>query len=76
MSSTRLEIAKERLALYYDAEKAILRGAQSYSIGSRNLTRADLSKVQDKIKELEAEVRALSKRGKTRRVARIVPVDR
>lgn len=39
--------------MYYDAESAILGGAQSYTIGSRQLTRASLSALQKEIKELE-----------------------
>lgn len=67
----KLERARGRLEMYYLAEKKILQG-QSYSIGSRSLTRANLKEVQDKIKELEAEVKALSGRGK-RAVRSIVP---
>lgn len=74
MANERLTRAKKRLQTYYDAEEAILSGAQSYSIGSRNLTRADLGKVQDMIKELESEVRTLEKGSGKRKVARIVPV--
>lgn len=74
-NGTRLEIQKRRLAEYYDAESKILKG-QSYSIGSRQLTRANLSDVQNKIKELEAEVRALESKGNTkRRVVRVVPYE-
>lgn len=74
MSNQRLEMKKKRLQQYYDAEEKILRG-QSYTIGSRQLTRADLSSVQSVIKELEAEVEALEKRGTAkRRSARVVPL--
>ena len=48
----RLEEYKRRLQLYYEAEEAILGGAQSYSIGSRNLTRANLTEVRRTIDEL------------------------
>ena len=68
-----LQRAKSRLELYYEAEEKILQG-QSYSIGSRSLTRANLGEVQDKIKELESKVKSLSKRGHTRRPVRsIIP---
>ena len=43
----RLERNTERLELYYEAERAILDGAQSYTIGTRTLTRADLGLVLD-----------------------------
>lgn len=52
-----MEIGKERLKarlqLYYECEEKILAGAQSYEIGNRTLTRANLSEVQTLIKELE-----------------------
>ena len=72
---TRLAIQKRHLEEYYDAESKILKG-QSYTIGSRQLTRANLADVQKKIKELEAEVEALEKRGTTKRqMVRVVPLD-
>lgn len=46
----------ERLELYYKAEQAILDGAQSYTIGSRSLTRANLAEVQEMIATLETKV--------------------
>lgn len=71
----RLEIYKSRLGLYYAAEEKILEG-QSYSIGSRSLTRANLSEVQKHIKELEGKIIALESRGTTKRkVARFIPKD-
>lgn len=75
MSGQRLEMKKERLRRYYDAEEKILKG-QSYKIGTRELTRADLASVQDKIKELETEVDMLEKRGTSkRRSARVIPLE-
>lgn len=74
-AKVRLETLKRRLQLYYDAEERILEG-QSYSIGSRSLTRANLAEVRNSIKELEAKVNALETRGTTKRkVARIIPRD-
>lgn len=72
MANTRLEIAKERLKGYYEAEKAILSG-QSYSIGGRTLNRANLSHVVKMIDELESQVARLEKN--TRKVRRIIPID-
>lgn len=71
----RLKILKNRLHIYYEAEEAIL-SSQSYSLGSKSLTRADLAKVQDMIKSLEGEIELLesSSMGK-RLVKRIIPVD-
>ena len=75
MADKRLEIKKKRLQQYYNAEEKILKG-QSYTLGSKQLTRANLALVQSKIKELEAEVEALERRGAAkRRSARVVPID-
>lgn len=53
---TRLERLKQRLEMYYQAEEAILGGAQSYQIGTRQLTRANLSQIKEMIEYLEREV--------------------
>lgn len=66
---------KARLKLYYEAEEKIL-NSQSYTLGSRTLTRADLAAVQNMIRKLESEVSTLESRGTTkRRSARIIPLD-
>lgn len=74
----RLELYKTRLDLYIKAEAAILEGAQSYTIGSRHLTRADLAEIrkmisslEDGIDELEAEVSGRSRR----KCIRVIPRD-
>jgi hypothetical protein len=54
--ATRLETLKTRLQQYIDCESAILSGAQSYAIGSRNLTRANLAEIAKMIKYLENEI--------------------
>lgn len=56
--AARLEMLKTRLQMYYDAEIAILTGAQSYKMGSRELTRVNMSYIRDQIKHLENEVAA------------------
>ena len=43
-----------RLKQYLEAEKAILIAGQSYKIGNRTLTRADLSEIRAEIKSLLA----------------------
>lgn len=74
MPGQQLEMKRKRLQQYYEAEEKILKG-QSYKIGTRELTRASLASVQNKIKELEIEVAALEKRGTAKRKsARIVPL--
>ena len=45
----------ERLQAYREAEKAILEGGQSYKIGNRTVTRADLADIQATIASLESE---------------------
>ena len=47
-------ILNERLRQYLEAEKQILEGGQSYRIGNRLLTRADLAEVRGEIKHLIA----------------------
>jgi Family of unknown function (DUF6148) len=48
-----LEIVKDRLSKYYEAETAILTGAQEYRIGSRNLRRGDLKLIKEEIEKLQ-----------------------
>lgn len=58
MGYVRREILKEidvinaRLALYLDAESKILEGAQSYTIGSKTLQRANLKEIREMIDNL------------------------
>lgn len=47
------KLQNERLARYIEAEKAVLMG-QSYTIGNRTLTRADLSSIRVAIDNLIA----------------------
>lgn len=54
----RLEIKRERLLLYHEAEAAILSG-QSYRIENLLLTRPDLERVQVMIASLENEIEKL-----------------
>jgi Family of unknown function (DUF6148) len=53
---TRLERLNQRLNMYYNAEESILAGAQSYQIGSKQLTRANLSHIKEMIEYLERAV--------------------
>jgi len=48
--------ATDMLALYISAEKAVLKG-QSYTIGSRSLTRANLPEIRTGRQEWESKVR-------------------
>lgn len=56
MGTSRLERLQNRLDMYYQAEEAILGGAQSYKMGTKELTRGNLSHINDMIKYLEKEI--------------------
>lgn len=74
-ANTVLEIKKNRLKLYYEAEEKVL-NSQSYTLGSKTLTRADLTSIQNMIKKLEGEIASFERYGTMkRRSVRIVPVD-
>ena len=69
---------KDRLDLYLSAESKILGGVQSYKIGSRELTYADLGAIRSEIKSLFKELEDLenSLLGKARRASyRVIPRD-
>ena len=71
----RKQKLQNRLELYYECEEQILAG-QSFTIGSRSLTRANLQEVTNMIKKLEDEIAAIDANGTTKRkVARIIPRD-
>lgn len=65
---------QERLNKYIAAEAAILGGAQSYNIGNRSLTRANLEFISDKIRELYGDLTRLN-RGNQITMHRVVPRD-
>jgi len=74
----RIKKYKTRLDLYYKAEEAILDGAQSYTIGSRNLTRANLAEIRKMITELEKsldEMETQLNSGYRRKCVRAIPRD-
>ncbi|AKL95005.1 hypothetical protein CACET_c15560 [Clostridium aceticum] len=75
MAAWTLEIAKKHLNAWLKAELAVSTG-QSYKIGSRQLTRANLSEIKGQIKFWRTEVEKLKPNSKgPRRVMRIVPRD-
>jgi hypothetical protein len=76
--ATRLEDLKARLTSYRNCENAILDGAQSYAIGSRNLTRANLQEIAERIRYLEREVANEESKAaghRRNRVVGVVPRD-
>lgn len=58
MGSWTLETAKEHLQAFLDAEITVATG-QSYRIGSRSLTRANLSEIKERIQFWSNEVERL-----------------
>jgi hypothetical protein len=68
----KLAERKQELVDVNTAITAILGSAQSYSIGTRSLTRANLAELRKWKKELEDEIAALS--GGSGRFRRVVPV--
>lgn len=69
--SSLLEMKKERLKSYYEAEQAVLSG-QSYTIGKQTLNRANLSHIQKAINQLEGEIRRAEYKGS--RIRRVIPM--
>ena len=53
----------ERLDFYDEAERKVLRG-QSYTLGNRPQTRANLSEIRKAIKDLENELEQLAGRSR------------
>ena len=60
---TVIERKKARLDLYYAAEEAILSGAQSYTIGKRSVTKADLGKLMAERRRLWSDLAELTTGG-------------
>lgn len=70
-----LSEARDMLRLWMDAYKACA-SSQSYTIGSRSLSRANLSEIKDQIEYWRNEIAALEAgTGGGRRVIRIIPRD-
>lgn len=70
------EEIEERKALLGEVNTAIRKvlSGQSYSLGSRSVTRANLAELRSFRRELEAEIAALEESGTTkRRFKRVVP---
>lgn len=77
MSGITLETAKKHLDMWLEAEAAVANG-QSYSIGSRTLTRANLSEIRSTIdywNNKVAELENISNNRGRNRIIRAVPRD-
>lgn len=77
MEGITLETAKRHLDAWLEAELAITTG-QSYTIGRRTLTRANLTEIRNAIDYWNKKVIALDnakKAGGRNRVRRVVPRD-
>ncbi len=58
------------------ARKKILRGGQSYTIGTNQMNRASLKEISEQIEAYEHAIEAYETRGTSkRRVARVVPFE-
>lgn len=77
MSGITLETAKKHLDAWLEAEMTVTTG-QSYTIGSRTLTRANLTEIRKAIDYWNGKVNQLEnvqKTGGRNRVRRVVPRD-
>jgi hypothetical protein len=72
INAEKLAERREELKDVNAAIKTILCGAQSYTMGSRSLTRANLAELRNWKRELEDEIAGLS--GGSGRFRRVVPV--
>lgn len=72
MKGVTLERARLHLEAWLDAELAVSTG-QSYSVGTRQLTRANLAEIRKQITYWRNEITLLS--GTRRRARRYVPRD-
>ena len=75
----RLNYKTKQLEQAYTAYEELLKGGvQSYSIGSRNITKFDLAVLEQTIKKLEAEIDEIEceiEGKKTRKAFGVVPRD-
>lgn len=77
MAGITLEVAQKHLDAWLEAEMTVTTG-QSYTIGSRNLTRANLTEIRNAIEYWNGKVQKLEnlqKRGGRNRIKRGVIRD-
>lgn len=71
----RLQRYKRQRELYLQAEEEILTGAQSYSIGSRTVTKGSLAEIAKMIAHLDSQITKLENSGGKRPAFRVIPRD-
>ena len=69
-----VEFCQERLNMWLSAEEA-LATSQSYKMGSKQLTRADLATVRKSITYWENELEKAKNGGRRRKMFKVVPRD-
>ncbi len=77
MAGITMETAQKHLDIWLEAETAVATG-QSYVIGSRTLTRANLTEIRNTIDYWNSKIAAmenLRKTGGRSKVKRVVPRD-
>lgn len=77
MTGITLEVAQKKLDLWLEAQDIIATG-QSYTIGSRTMTRANLTEVRNMIaywNDWVTKLENAKKTGGRNRVQRVVPRD-
>lgn len=75
MNNITKETAREMLQLWLDAERSVTAG-KAYTIGTRSLTRSNVSEIAQRIKFWANELERLENgRGAGARVFRAVPRD-
>lgn len=73
MAAYSLEDAKAKYRAYSDAEEKVLTG-QSYTLGGRSLTRANLAEIRSGMQYWEGKINRLEKTGQSGPVCRsIIP---
>ena len=74
MSWISIDEARTTLQMWLDAERAVATG-QSYKIGTRSLTRANLADIRESIQVWRREIDRLEAKHTGARVFRAVPRD-
>lgn len=74
-AASALKIKQDELTFYLQAEQAFASGAQSYKIGSRELTRMDPDKIHSIISTLMYEISMLQNNGRRKSFGAVLMDD-